>query len=240
MAGVGDRHYGRGVDDLSGPPRSEPTDDPGLAGRIAVWDAEAAAYDDPADHGLRDPAVRAAWSALLLPLLPSAPARVAELGCGTATLSALLAAAGHRVDAVDFSPAMLERARAKVAGLPGSPVRVLAGDAAHPPLTADSYDVVLCRHVLWALPDPVAVLRRWTALLRPGGVLVLVEGSWSTGAGITGAECVALAEAADLEPAHTPLVDPALWGREISDDRYLVVARPRRSVAKQRESGESR
>ena len=30
------------------------------------WDAAAATFDDEADHGLRDPAVRAAWAALLL------------------------------------------------------------------------------------------------------------------------------------------------------------------------------
>ena len=42
--------------------------------------------------------------------------------------------------------------------------------------TAATYDVVLSRHVLWALPDPVEALRRWSALLRPEGRLVLVEG----------------------------------------------------------------
>ena len=42
--------------------------------------------------------------------------RVADLGCGTATLSLLLAEAGYGVDGVDFSPAMVELARAKVAG----------------------------------------------------------------------------------------------------------------------------
>jgi hypothetical protein len=28
---------------------------------IALWDAEAEAFDEAADHGLRDPGVRAAW-----------------------------------------------------------------------------------------------------------------------------------------------------------------------------------
>ena len=43
------------------------------------WDEQAGTFDDEADHGLRDPAVRQAWATLLMPLLPAAPARVADL-----------------------------------------------------------------------------------------------------------------------------------------------------------------
>jgi len=110
------------------------------------------------------------------------------------------------------------------------PVRALVtvrdGEAADPGLAPASVDVVLCRHVLWALPDPVAVVRRRAAALRPGGRLVLVEGDWSTGAGLTAqrrAEIVG-ESCSQVEVRHLP--DPALWGREITDERYLVVASP--------------
>lgn len=53
------------------------------------WDQHVRTFDDEADHGLRDPA-RAAGSALPLDRLPPAPASVADLGCGTGSLSALL------------------------------------------------------------------------------------------------------------------------------------------------------
>src|SRR6185503_11553456 len=49
----------------------------------ALWDGAAAGFDEAADHGLRDPAVRAAWRALLANLLPPAPAAVLDMGCGT-------------------------------------------------------------------------------------------------------------------------------------------------------------
>lgn len=186
------------------------------------WDAEAATYDGEPDHGLRDPETRAAWRRLLLDLLPAAPARVADLGCGTGTLSAVLGVEGYAVDGVDRSPAMLDRARAKTAKLPAVTVR--AGDAARPPLPAGRYDVVLCRHVLWALPDPTAALTRWVGLLAPGGRLVLVEGSWSTGAGLTGAETVALVEGLGRTAALLPLTDPAYWGAPITDERYAVLS----------------
>ena len=192
------------------------------ADAIRAWDAEAAVYDEPADHGLRDPAVRAAWRDLLLGALPSPPGRVADLGCGTASLSLLLAEAGYAVDGVDFSPEMVRRARAKVSGR--ADVTIAEGDAGAPPLSPGAYDAVLCRHVLWALPDPVAALGRWVDLLLPGGRLVLVEGSWSTGAGLTATRTLALLAEVGRPGLVRHLTDAAYWGREITDERYLVVA----------------
>jgi SAM-dependent methyltransferase len=187
---------------------------------IALWDAEAEAFDEAADHGLRDPAVRAAWRSLLVSLVPAPPARVADLGCGTGTLSLLLADEGHAVHGVDFSPAMVTRARAKAEGR--RDVRFVVGDAAAPALDRAAYDVVLCRHVLWALPDPAAALRRWVDLLAPGGRLVLVEGRWFNGAGLSAAETVRLVEATGRPAELTLLPEPVYWGREITDERYVV------------------
>ncbi|MFN8195694.1 MAG: bifunctional GNAT family N-acetyltransferase/class I SAM-dependent methyltransferase [Nocardioidaceae bacterium] len=186
-----------------------------------TWDAEAPAFDEPADHGLRDPAVRAAWRDLLLDVLPSAPARVADLGCGTGTLSLLLAEEGFDVEGVDVSPAMIELALAKRGDAERPTFRV--GDAAAPDLDG-RFDVVLCRHVLWALPNPVSALLRWADLLGDGGRLVLVEGLWSNGAGLSAAETLALLARAGRTGAVRPLPDAAYWGREITDERYVVVS----------------
>ena len=187
-----------------------------------AWDAEAPTFDEAPDHGLRDPAVRAAWRALLLEHLPPAPARVADLGCGTGTLSVLLAAEGYRVDGLDLSPAMVALAEEKAAAHPDLHVRFRVGDATDPDLLQGSYDVVLSRHVLWALPDPAAGLRRWTRLLAPGGQLLLVEGSWSTGAGLTAEQTRSLVEGTGRACAVLPLPEERYWGRPVDDERYLV------------------
>jgi ubiquinone/menaquinone biosynthesis C-methylase UbiE len=187
-----------------------------------LWDTEAASFDDEPDHGLRDPYVHEAWRTLLLSVVPPIPSRIADLGCGTGTLSLLLVQEGHAVDGVDFSPEMVRRAVAKVGSFPET--SFVVGDAAEPPLPAASYEVVLCRHVLWALPDPAAALARWVDLLTPTGRLVLIEGSWSTGAGLTAAETLALLEQAGRPGTVTSLSDPAYWGRRIDDERYVVVA----------------
>lgn len=194
------------------------------ASEPGTWDAEADAFDRPADHGLHDPAVRAAWRDLLLGVLPPPPARVADLGCGTGTLSVLLAGCGYEVDGLDFSPRMVELASRKGSGLPG--LRFVRADAADPPLPPATYDVVLCRHVLWAVPDPAVALERWSRLLAPAGHLVLIEGRWSNGAGLSAEQTVSLVEGTGRPASLTRLPEPALWGRAIDDDRYLVVSRP--------------
>jgi SAM-dependent methyltransferase len=189
------------------------------------WDAAAATFDDEPDHGLRSPVVRAAWSALLERLIPSTGSRVADLGCGTGSLAVLLAEGGHRVTGLDAAPRMIDAAVAKAA-LARVEVDLRVGDAAIPALAPAAYDVVLARHVVWALPDPALALGAWVDLLAPGGRLVLVEGFWSTGSGLHAGDLTGLL-AADgrLDPITVePLTDPALWGGRISDERYAVTA----------------
>ena len=193
--------------------------------RRALWDHEAQVFDEAADHGLRDPATRTAWQRLLLPLLPEHPQAVADLGCGTGTLTILLAQAGHHVHGVDFSPQMLDIARNKATNVAPAP-KFTEGDVAAPALPAGSFDVVLSRHVLWAMPDPQAALHSWARLLRAGGQLLLIEGNWSTGAGLTATQTLTLLRQLGGDTELHNLDDPALWGRQITDERYLTITRP--------------
>ncbi|MGW2229336.1 methyltransferase domain-containing protein [Streptomyces formicae] len=188
------------------------------------WDAAAAAFDDEPDHGLRDGDVRAAWAERLRAWLPRASGEVLDLGCGTGSLALLAAEQGHRVTGVDRAPAMVARAREKLAGHTAD---VLLGDASLPPVGDRRFDAVVARHVLWTLPDPEAALRHWRTLLRPGGRLILIEGVWGT------VSPVGL-PMSRLVRALTPLVprlhserlsgDARLWGGPVDDERYALVA----------------
>jgi ubiquinone/menaquinone biosynthesis C-methylase UbiE len=207
------------------------------------WAGRAEKYDDEVDHGLRDASAREAWRACLADWLPSEPATVLDLGCGTGSLARLALEAGHRVMGVDLAPSMVALAERKCAEqVAGGQARFLVGDAAVPPVGAETFDVVLARHLLWTLPDPHAVLARWVRLVRPGGRLVLVEGRWWSAGDLTpyaqGAADLPWqggVRAEDLVAALDPLVerlevhclgdDDALWGRHVEDERYAVVAR---------------
>ena len=188
------------------------------------WDAEAASFDDEPDHGLRDPRVRAAWADRLRSWLPRRACDILDLGCGTGSLSLLASEQGHRVTGVDASPAMVDLARAKLAGRDAA---FLVGDAATPPVGEQRFDVVLVRHVVWALPDPGRALRQWRELLRPGGRLVLVEGVWGavSPVGISAERLTALLEPIAGQVRVERLSgDAVLWGKAVTDERYAVVA----------------
>ncbi len=217
----------------------------------AHWDRTAATFDEEPDHGLLDPEVRRAWSRRLTGWLPAAACDVLDAGCGTGTLSVLLAGAGHRVTGVDLAPAMVAAAEAKAARTGARSAVFLTGDAADPPTGQRRFDAVLARHLLWTLPDPHAALRSWVARLRPGGRLILVEGRWEqpSGAGrpyggeagplpwqggVGAAELAEAVRAAVLDRAGAAGEvdvtverlddDPELWGRRVSDERYALVA----------------
>jgi ubiquinone/menaquinone biosynthesis C-methylase UbiE len=195
-----------------------------VTGDASYWDSQVPTFDDQPDHGLRDKDVREAWQRLLLAHLPPAPGAVADLGCGTGSLSVLLAAAGYAVTGLDSAPQMIAAARAKAAAARVR-VRFVTSDAATPALPEDSFNVVLSRHVLWAMPDVDAALAAWLRLLRPGGTLALVEGRWHTGAGFTAADAEQAVRRHRAEASVTVLDDPLLWGGPIRDERYLLVSR---------------
>ncbi len=175
--------------------------------------------------------------------MPGGAADVLDVGCGTGSLSLLLAADGHRVTGVDLAPRMVGRARAKLVAA-GLTARFLVGDAGAPPLGDESFDVLLSRHLVWTLPEPERALRAWVRLLRPGGRLVLVEGRWREtgqatvspypagagplpwGGGVGAEELAAAVRPLISELRVEPLGGEAeLWGGPVDDERYALVAR---------------
>jgi ubiquinone/menaquinone biosynthesis C-methylase UbiE len=188
-----------------------------------LWDQLASSYDDYRDHGLLDPHIRRAWQDLLVRVVGPEPTRIADLGSGTGTLAVLLAALGHRVTGLDLSPAMVDRARDKATAC-GINVDFVVGDASEPQLPSGQFDVVLARHVLWAMPNPAHALDHWIQLLTPGGRLVLIDG-FNDGGGIPAEFLGELLEQRVSSMTLTPMPEPIYWGREINDERYLVSAR---------------
>jgi ubiquinone/menaquinone biosynthesis C-methylase UbiE len=95
-----------------------------------------------------------------------------ELGSGRGAATVPLAdavGAEGRVDALDIAPSMVRLLREELDRSGVTNVRLTTGDAADPRPPGTSYDGIVSSLVLFFLPDPVAALSRWRALLRPAG-----------------------------------------------------------------------
>ncbi|MBA3728443.1 MAG: methyltransferase domain-containing protein [Actinobacteria bacterium] len=167
MTRQGDQH---GTQPGSGSDQPDATTN--LSSRIRDWwEEDAGVYDRSPSHALSDPREAAAWGGALSRHIPLPGARVLDVGAGTGALSLIAAALGHRVTALDFSSAMLARARRK-AEERGLEIEFVVGSATEPP--EGPFDAVIERHVLWTQPRPADALRAWREVC-PKGRLVLYE-----------------------------------------------------------------
>lgn len=187
------------------------------------WDNFAQSFDDEPDHGLRDPVVREQWTSFLQASLPFTNATILDIGCGTGSLSVVLAGLGHTVTGIDLSPSMIALARTKAAVL-RLQVEFHVMDAASPQLPLNQYDAIVCRHLLWTLPEPKEVLQRWAELLKPKGRLILIEGYWGTNAGLRARQVIEMLPNSFPNYLFQDLSENSnFWGREVSDERYAII-----------------
>ena len=104
---------------------------------------------------------------------------VLDVACGTGDLTEAFARAGaRRVIGADFTPQMLDIARAKRSRLP-APVRerldYQEGDAQRLPFPDAAFDIVSIAFGIRNVQDPPRALAEFRRVLRPGGRLVVLE-----------------------------------------------------------------
>ena len=101
-----------------------------------------------------------------------------DLGCGPRGILDLLAEAvgpGGRVVGLDADPAHVTAARQFAFSQGLANVEVLAGDARHTGLPAESFDLVHTRTLLVTIPEPAEVVAEMARLARPGGLVASQE-----------------------------------------------------------------
>jgi len=98
-----------------------------------------------------------------------------EVGIGTG-LTLPLYPPGPAIVGVDYSPAMLARARRRVARM-DAPTRIqlMQADAARLPFENASFDLVYAPYVMSVVPDPLLVARELRRVCRPDGRVVLLN-----------------------------------------------------------------
>ena len=143
------------------------------------WDAVSGGWDKwwpVLEHGAQ------VVSDTLLNMAQAGPGhRIIDIatGIGEPALSAARRVGpGGRVIATDQAPQMLAIARRRAADLGVTNIEFLEMDGELADCTEDNHDVVLCRWGLMFFPNPGQALRRFHALLIPGGRCAAAV--WST------------------------------------------------------------
>jgi len=211
----------------------------GVKGAVQeYWNGRAEEYDNDGISGVRNADQREAWLSVLRSQTGDDSQRILDLGCGTGSVSLLLAELGHEVTGVDLSRRMLERARAKARATDVA-VEFHAGDAEALPYSENTFDIVTARHLIWTLPGPEQAITEWRRVLRPGGRLVLIEGYWDFDDSWDGYreirddlplydgrppnELIDVLAEYGLEQADAELLmDSALWGETPDQELYIV------------------
>jgi ubiquinone/menaquinone biosynthesis C-methylase UbiE len=204
------------------------------------WSGRAAEFDLRPSHNVLNEAQHQAWLTLLRQVAGPPPLTVLDVGCGTGFLAMRMAELGHMAVGIDLAVEMLAAAQRKAEGS-GLAVSFRHGDAEAPPRDGAPYDVIVERHVIWTLPQPREALRAWRELLKPGGLLILIEGIFEMSdrtiypqleaqlplyGGRSGEELAALLEEEGfIQTVVRPLMDAALWLETPTRPRFMVTGR---------------
>ena len=146
--------------------------------------------------------------------------KILDVGTGTGFFAVLLAQAGHRVEGVDLTPAMLEEARA-LAAQRGLDITFREMDAQTLDYEDGCFDAVISRNLTWTLPDPERAYGQWFRVLKPGGVLLNFDANWYRYLWDRGAE---QAHARDREN---------LWASDVRDETAGTDVSAMEAIARQ-------
>ena len=100
---------------------------------------------------------------------------VLDVACGPGIVVCAFAPHVRHATGVDFTPAMLDRARALAAEKGLHNVAWDQGDAYSLPYVDASFSIVVTRYSLHHLLDPAAALREMVRVCAPGGRIVVVD-----------------------------------------------------------------
>jgi SAM-dependent methyltransferase len=102
---------------------------------------------------------------------------VLDVGCGPGFMGIVLALAGFDVTSIDYTPAMLDQARANALEHHAH-VDFLQMDVERLEFPDEWFDVVVSRNVTWNLPHPCRAYEQWARVLRRGGLLLNYDANW--------------------------------------------------------------
>ena len=103
--------------------------------------------------------------------------RLLDVGCGTGEFASRVSDHPSRMEleGVDLSPHMVEVANSKF--MDNEDVSFKLGDVEHLPYENDAFDIITCSHSFHHYPDQKRAVSEMHRVLKPGGKLMIIDGS---------------------------------------------------------------
>ena len=129
-----------------------------------LFDQFSADYDSRmlGQLGYSAPRILRELAALVMPGMKDRSLDILDLGCGTGLAGFIFADLARRIDGIDLSPAMIEKARAR-----GIYAELIVGDI-EAPACERTYDLIIAADTLVYLGDLSPLFTRIQTTLRPG------------------------------------------------------------------------
>lgn len=145
----------------------------------AYWSTRTEGYSE-VNHKELEGMQKEAWLSLLeaeFPDIPKDEIEILDVGTGPGFFPVILAEAGYRVTAVDYTREMLEKAMENAGNL-CERISFYRMDAQNLEFEDNRFDVIISRNLTWNLEKPDKAYEEWMRVLKPGGKLLNFDANW--------------------------------------------------------------
>ncbi len=105
------------------------------------------------------------------------PIEILDIGTGAGFFPLILSSETRHVIGIDLTETMIEEASNKIKKYKVNS-DVLVMDAQDTSFKDNSFDIIICRNLVWTLPDPIKAYKEWNRILKKDGLLLIFDGSW--------------------------------------------------------------
>ena len=144
---------------------------------VEFWNKHAKGYGDSIRSSLSGDDVKM-WRNFIFKWIDSSEElNILDIGTGPGFFPAILTDVNRHVTGIDLSGEMVKQARENLK-LQGVEAEILNMDCHKTEFEDDTFDVLICRNLVWTLSDPMGAYREWRRILKPKGRLLIFDGSW--------------------------------------------------------------
>lgn len=143
------------------------------------WSTRTEGYSE-VNHKELEGMQKEAWLDVLeaeFPKMPKEEIKILDIGTGPGFFPMILAEAGYRVTAVDYTREMLHKAMENAGSL-CERIDFYRMDAQNLGFEDNTFDVVISRNLTWNLEKPEQAYKEWHRVLKPGGKLLNFDANW--------------------------------------------------------------